>query len=284
VGATEDAGREDREPDRLLSIGAFARRSRLSMKALRIYDRLGILTPADTDPAHGYRRYRESQLPAARLVAMLRRLDMPLARVATVVSAPAGVAADLVESYWTGVERRVTGQRELVALLRADLLGVDAAPAEFEIRERKVPDQLVLTEQRHVHVAGLSDFIGGTTQRLTTATKEYGGSTGHLFVIFHGEVNEESDGPVEVCLPIDGAQEISPDAAMRREPAHREAYTRLRKAQVEFPHILLAYDAVHRWVHANALTVTAGPREVYFTDFLASALADEVCDVAVPFH
>jgi DNA-binding transcriptional MerR regulator len=35
--------------DRLLSIGVFARRSRLSMKALRLYDRRGLLTPADVD-------------------------------------------------------------------------------------------------------------------------------------------------------------------------------------------------------------------------------------------
>src|SRR6185295_11666001 len=68
--------------DLLLSIGVFARRSRLSMKALRLYDRLGLLKPADIDPASGYRRYRESQLATARLVVMLRRLDMPLAQVA----------------------------------------------------------------------------------------------------------------------------------------------------------------------------------------------------------
>ena len=69
--------------DRLLSIGAFARRSRLSLKALRLYDRLGLLKPADVDPENSYRRYRESQLATARLIVMLRRLDMPLAQVAT---------------------------------------------------------------------------------------------------------------------------------------------------------------------------------------------------------
>src|SRR5438128_997048 len=54
--------------DPLLSIGVFARRSRLSMKALRHYDRLGLLTPAEVDQSSGYRRYRESQLATARLV------------------------------------------------------------------------------------------------------------------------------------------------------------------------------------------------------------------------
>jgi PPM family protein phosphatase len=38
----------------LLTIGAFAKASRLSPKALRLYDELGLLVPALTDPLSGY--------------------------------------------------------------------------------------------------------------------------------------------------------------------------------------------------------------------------------------
>lgn len=54
--------------EHLLTIGEFARRSRLSLKALRLYERLGLLNPAVVDPANGYRRYREEQLFTARLI------------------------------------------------------------------------------------------------------------------------------------------------------------------------------------------------------------------------
>ena len=81
--------------DPLLSIGVFSRRSRLSMKALRLYDRVGLLKPARVDLGTGYRRYRESQLATARLVVMLRRLDMPLGQVAEIVSAPGRIGAPL---------------------------------------------------------------------------------------------------------------------------------------------------------------------------------------------
>jgi len=40
--------------DPKLSIGVFARRSRLSPKALRLYDRLGV-PPAQVDQDSGYR-------------------------------------------------------------------------------------------------------------------------------------------------------------------------------------------------------------------------------------
>jgi hypothetical protein len=70
--------------------------------------------------------------------------------------------------------------------------------------------------------------------------------------------------------------------ALRFEPAHREAYVRLRKAQVAFPQILSAYDGVARWAAANNVEITGAPREIYFVDFRSAAPADEVCDVAFP--
>ena len=66
-------------PERLLPIGAFSRRSRLSLKALRLHDEIGLLRPAVVDRSSGYRYYDESQVGVARLIGLLRRLEMPLA-------------------------------------------------------------------------------------------------------------------------------------------------------------------------------------------------------------
>ena len=64
----------------LMSIGEFAVRSRLSQKALRLYDELGLLAPAQVDPDSGYRYYDPGQLEEARLVAALRQIGVPLLR------------------------------------------------------------------------------------------------------------------------------------------------------------------------------------------------------------
>ena len=58
---------------KLLTIGEFARASRLSPKALRLYDELGLLRPVRVDEYSGYRYYSPDQLDQARLVAWLRR-------------------------------------------------------------------------------------------------------------------------------------------------------------------------------------------------------------------
>ncbi|ATW49568.1 hypothetical protein CGZ69_18450 [Streptomyces peucetius subsp. caesius ATCC 27952] len=88
----------------LLTIGAFARVSRLSAKALRRYDEMGLLRPVRVDPFTGYRYYDEAQSERARLVAWLRRIGMPLARI--------GEVCDLAESDASGRagQRRLRGR------------------------------------------------------------------------------------------------------------------------------------------------------------------------------
>lgn len=265
--------------ERLLTIGAFARRSRLSLKALRLYERLGLLTPAAVDPGNGYRRYREEQLFTARLIVGLRRLDMPLSEVVRVISAPGEVGADIVGAYWDGVERRVAAQRRLAEWMRQSLQGGQARFATFHIRERDVPEQTVLSAKRAVDLHELAQTIVGLTARLTAAAAAHGGVAGGLLVIYHGEVNEDSDGPVEVCVPVATAS-----GATRREPAHREAYVAVTRAQFEWPQILSAYDAVEQWVERHGRVCAGSPREVYRAgvDPASVAATDEVCDVALP--
>jgi len=78
--------------DDLLSIGQFARLSGLSVGALRHYDELDLLRPADTDRFTGYRRYRPEQLETARVIGRLRELEMPLDEIRDVLAIddPAG--------------------------------------------------------------------------------------------------------------------------------------------------------------------------------------------------
>lgn len=268
----------------LLAIGEFARRSWLSPRALRLYEAQGLLVPAVVDEQNGYRWYGAEQLEVARLVARLRRLGMPLARIVEVVAAPHPQAAvELLDEFWAEEEFRLAARRELVRHLHVRLLGEEQDLDTFQVRVRTVPEQLVLTEQRHVRVPELVRWIDDALPRLLTAAAGHGdGRTGPCFIVFHGEVNEDSDGPVEICLPIAADPDRPVDGATRVEPAHREAYTRITKAQCAFPQILSAYDAVRLWAERDGQPPTAPPREVYFADFPAAAPHDEVCDIALP--
>lgn len=76
---------EQTEAD-LLPIGRFARLAGLSVGALRHYDELDLLRPADVDRFTGYRRYRRSQLESARTIARLRDLEMSIDEIREVLA------------------------------------------------------------------------------------------------------------------------------------------------------------------------------------------------------
>ncbi|MEW2247012.1 MerR family transcriptional regulator [Streptomyces sp. NPDC006975] len=289
---TEDAQVDD---DDLLTIGAFAARARLSPKALRLYDRLGLLRPAHVDEVSGYRYYRAGQIGRARTVALLRQLDMPLAVVAEVVAAAerdGGAAAERLGAYWAGVEARIAQQRTLAEFLRGRLSGRGVEMyGRFEVETVEVPAQLVLTEKRHTLADELPAWIGASLGRLEAAARECGGVTGAPFVVYHSEVSMESDGPAESCVPV--ADESAARAwaaergrawetAVRVEPARRLAYTPITKAQVAHPQILAAFEAVEAWMKERGLEYDGPCREVYFADWDAAGPDDPVCDVAFP--
>jgi PPM family protein phosphatase len=91
---------------RLLTIGAFARASEL-----------GLLRPAEVDPASGYRFYDPGQLDRARLVGWLRSLGMPLTRIRMVCDAEPVMAANEIAAYWAQVVAETATRADLAAFL-----------------------------------------------------------------------------------------------------------------------------------------------------------------------
>ena len=99
------------EPTGLLSIGEFARRSNLSISALRFYGDCGVLIPARTDSATGYRYYLEDQLEPAELIRQLRALEMPIAEVQSFLTADTAAAEALLDQHWNRLRKRLARNR-----------------------------------------------------------------------------------------------------------------------------------------------------------------------------
>jgi DNA-binding transcriptional MerR regulator len=267
-----------------MTIGEFSRRSQLSLKALRLYERLGLLRPVAVDQRNGYRRYHESQLYTARLIVMLRLLDMPLPEVGKVVSASRTEAAEIIDAYWASVERRFAAQRQLMGILSPGVAASEMPAPELAVRERDVAEQTVLTEQRHVYIRQLT-WTREAAARLGANAARCGGVAAGRFVIFHGMVTADSDGPVEVCVPVGHPPEDPAELAWRTEPAHREAFISVSKAHFEIPAVWSVYDQLARWVAAPGRRQAGAPREVYQpeVDPLFATADQQVCDIAMPF-
>lgn len=213
----------------LVSIGEFSRLSRLSPKALRLYDELGLLVPDHVDAATGYRWYADTQLDQARVVALLRRIGVPLAQIRDMLALDPASAAEQIRDYWARTEMEHAAQRELVGYLIDRLHG--KKPAMYEVAVRDIPARSLLSLMRRAHQDEVMqigrEFFIHRMARGGVARVE--GIAGAPFTIYYGEVSGDSDGPVEFCWPVpDGqAAEIAarfPDLTLRTEPAHQEAF------------------------------------------------------------
>lgn len=267
----------------LMTIGAFAERTRLSPKALRLYGRLGLLPPARTDPVTGYRFYSDDQVAPARLVALLRHLGMPLPAIADVVAAPAAEAADAVARYWAGVESITADRRVLASYIQATLTG--AQMTAYEIQTRTMPERTVCSISRHLHARETDAFFGDAFARLRSAGPGVEGIAGCPFLVFYGEVSDDSDGPLELCRPVaGGGADAAGDVQRRVEPAHDEVFIRVAAKDMGWPALAPAVDALEGWICAQQREPAGALRQVLIADQRTAAPDTPVCDLSVPLR
>ena len=248
----------------LMTIGQFASATWLSPKALRLYDRKGLLSPDTVDPHSGYRRYSPAQIEAARLITMLRRIDMPLDEIRTLMGRSPEEQSALIAHFRDHEAeqhaRRQSLARYLQHAVASGSLDVDGQPgvSTSGVSTRVVPRTPFLSATRHTAARELPGVIRDNATRLVSLAEDRGGASGRVIVIYHGQVGWESDGPVEVCVPIEDV-----DRAHRIEEEHVELFTGVPTADVQFPRILTAFEAVHRRAVELGLAPAGPPREVY---------------------
>ncbi len=282
---TPPATRAHDQGDRLVTIGEFARLSRLTSKALRLYDKLGLLHPARVDDSNGYRYYAIDQLETARVIGLLRGADMSLERIDHLLSAaeadPAD-ALDLLDQFQKDLDAAHRGRHVLVRHVHTILQPEGKTVPMFPIQTRTIPPQRVMSMQRRLHVSALDAFL---THAKSAFAAHLGDAppTGPFTVVFHGIVDDERDGPVEAILGCPAQVQPTELIGIRTEPAHDQAFTSVTKEQWSFPAILAAYDAV-----ACSPEVLARPgsslscREVYLAEPNDVASDELVCEIAFP--
>jgi DNA-binding transcriptional MerR regulator len=268
-----------------LSIGEFSQRTRLSQKALRIYGELGLVVPAFVDPGSGYRFYSEEQVESARLVGLLRRLEMPLAAIGELLALDGPEAAQALTDWWDGVEAMRVERRELLTYLQGRMRGEE--PTVYDVNVRSMPERTLVSINRHVDASEAEAFFDEAFSRLRACGPGLEGIGGVPFVVFYGEVSADSDGPIELCRAVAGAASAAePNGGIQRrvEAAHDEAFIRLALKEMGWPALLPACDALERWTKENGREPAGAPRQLLIADQRTATPETLVCDLSVPLR
>lgn len=237
----------------LVPIGVFAHATRLSVRALRHYDRLGLLVPARIDPGTGYRRYSLEQFARAGLIRRLRELEVPLAEIAEILAA--GTPDDVRAAIKRHHDRVAARAAELEAI-SGRLDSVLAEPMRWlHVYERVRDPQQVARLTIGTSLSELAASIGPGYARLFAALEKQGvasaGPSGTRYL------TDEPELTVELFVPV--SRQVRPDAGI--EPAELPGC--LLAATIHeggYEEVETAYRSLGRWI-AERDRVPTGPAE-----------------------
>ena len=247
----------DRRKEATLTIGEFGRLSQLSRKALRLYDERGLLIPAHTDPDSGYRYYSRVQVSIARRIRLLRLMEMPLEQIGMVLTAWEGdrwAAQRLIRAHAAAMEKQLATVQLMARLLLTDLEPDKEQLMTFEFVQREVGAQTVVSIRRAITVPAYHEWLKRALRQLWDHVRDAGGQlSGDPVALYYGPVNEEDDGPVEICVPFAGTVMPQGEIKVRELPAHKAVQICTYGEYNEYPKLLEMWDALARHVEEQHL-------------------------------
>lgn len=242
-----------------LAIGDFSRATHLTVKTLRHYHETGLLEPALVDPQTGYRRYTPEQIPVAQIIRRFRDLDMPLAEIRTLLTAPdLRSRNELITAHLKHLEAQLARTRGAVASLRS-LLERPALSDSIGRRRADAVHAAAITEDVAAKDAWawLTGALGELKAALAAQRKSATGTAGG---IFSDAIFSHARGQATVFMPCG-----EPLRAIGRVVPRTIPSVELATIVHEGPHanIDLAYGALATYVTRHALAIPGELREYY---------------------
>jgi DNA-binding transcriptional MerR regulator len=279
----------------MFKIGEFSRLTRVTVKALRYYDEIGLLAPSCVQAQTGYRYYLAEQLPRLNRILALKDLGFSLEAVAALLNEAVSPEEKtrLFREREAEIARAIAADQARLRHLEALRAAEQVAPfvTEYDVVLRAVAACPMATIRRHVSTLGppvtelferLESYVGARKARLAASP----------LLMFHDEEYRETDLEVEACVPV--SQLIEGDAEIQvREVEgwqtmacviYRGAYEQMRPVL----QTLLA------WTQRHGMRIAGPTREVYLrfgadqetyrlpSAFLTSNTTDFVTEVQLP--
>src|SRR5215212_2775405 len=131
----------------MFAFGDLSRLARVSVEALRHYDRLDLLEPARTDPLNGYRYHASEQLPRLNRILVLKDLGFSFEQVSLLLDGDLSMVQirKMLEMKRDEVGLRVVAEQRRIALLQTRLEQVerDDSLLAYEVTLKRVDAQRV---------------------------------------------------------------------------------------------------------------------------------------------
>jgi DNA-binding transcriptional MerR regulator len=131
----------------MFRIGDFSKLTRVSVKALRFYDEVGLLKPTYVDRDTGYRYYSATLLPRLNRILAFKELGLSLGEICHLLEGdlPVDRVRELLQSRRSELARRIERERAQLAEVESWLTQIELAGRvpDYEVTVKHVAPRLV---------------------------------------------------------------------------------------------------------------------------------------------
>jgi effector-binding domain-containing protein len=255
-----------------IPIGRFSLITRLSPKALRLYDERGLLVPEIKDLCTGYRYYSGAQIPRGVSIKTLCSLGFSLRDIGVLLAAKEGhdsaTVRKLFERRGGEIRSEVTRLQQIGAILadgEASLESIYMSLNEPLIKD--VPSQRIVGKKgTGSYGETISRLMPELCSQLSSEENRKNGLkvTGPPMTLYHDNEYREKDATMEVVLPVAGRIVLSdPEMEVRTLPGgkvlsliHKGSYSKLHEA----------WSRIGAYAEEREFVVNGPHREVYLND------------------
>lgn len=244
-------------------MGDFSQLTQVTVKALRHYDRLGLLKPARVDSVNGYRYYSAEQLPRLNRIVALKELGFTLVQIAKLLDEE--VTSERLRGL---LAHKRTALEAEVAEKQALLDRVEARLRQIETEGRKVNYKVTLKEIEPQLVASVRDVstaytIGSLYREVFAHLKSVSAEASGPIRVIQYKMFADRSFDIDAIVPL--VQEVpgSEDGRVRvwTQPFIEQAACTVHKGDLN--DIGQAYRAIMSWLEVNGYHKAGPVRAVY---------------------
>jgi effector-binding domain-containing protein len=247
----------------MLKIGDFSKFSRVSIKALRYYDEIGLLKPVTVDQFTGYRYYSADQITQLHRITGLKDLGLTLEEIGRILkdNPPAEKIIELLRAKQKETLKKLREEEARLKKVEEWLMRVEkeGTMPSYDVVIKKVEAQNVASVR---DVIPAYDQIGKLYEELFSFCGRHRVQfTGPPMAIYHDAEYREKDADVEAAVPVAGNLPPHPRISVKVLPAEEQMACLIHKGPYE--NFNQAYKALMSWVEANQYQIAGPNREIY---------------------
>ena len=251
----------------MLKIGDFSRLSRVTVKALRYYDEIGLLKPVEVDRFTGYRYYSAEQLPRLNRILVLKNLGLSLEEISRMLNndLTAEHIKQLLHVKQSEIRRRLEDEQGRLGEVERWLKQIEkeGIMPKQDVVIKKI-DALKVASVRGI-IPSYSDIGQLFTEIYSYLMEKKAQIAGPPIAVYHDMEYMEKDVDVEVAVAITGALETTERIKVGELPAIETAACRIHHGPYDT--IGESYKALMAWAEANGYQIAGPDREIYLKSF-----------------